>query len=127
MGGIQRVQLGQVHEVFETGRTVVPPPKTGEKYVHQPVIFSPLCQEMLSFFLDSIRPYVERVFPSTLEADSFLWASAKCEGVVVDISSQIEKLFLGAGLDTNTTLLRTLMNTECQELLDEGTYRFTNF
>ena len=102
---------------------MVPPPKTGEKYVHQPVILSYLCQEVLSVFLDSTRPYVERVLPSTLETDSLLWASAKGEGIAVDTSSQVEKFYLGAGIDISTTLLRTMMNTECQDLLDEGTSR----
>ena len=75
---------------------------------------------MLSFYLDNIRPFVEGIFPSSLESDAFLWPSARKEGASVDLSNQVENFYRGTDIDTNTTLLRALMNTECQDLLDEG-------
>ena len=77
---------------------------------------------MLSFFLDYIRIYVENIFPSSLEPGALLFTSARKEGSSVDLSKQVESFYRGTGIETNTTLLRALMNTECQDLLDEGIF-----
>jgi hypothetical protein len=114
IGGIESIQLGQTREIFQTGATMVPPSKTAEKYAYQPCVFSPFCQvyifynlyilfhitriynplflslqNILSFFLDHIRIYVEKLFPAALQPDAPLWASARKDGSTVDLSSQV--------------------------------------
>jgi hypothetical protein len=92
---------------------MVTPAKTADKYAYQPCVFTPFCQvyifssnisyiikihiplfsslqNILSFFLDHIRIYVEKIFPAALQSDAPLWASARKEGATVDLSSQVK-------------------------------------
>lgn len=81
-----------------------------------------ILQNVLSFFLNNVRRYVENMFPSTLHSEAILLTSARNEGSIVDLAKKVLKFYRQTGLETNTTLLRALMNTECQDLLDNGIF-----
>ena len=65
---------------------------------------------------------MERLFPATVDSEAPLWASARKIGATVDLANKVEAFFRGKNLETNSTLLRALMNTECQDLLYDGIF-----
>ena len=53
-----------------------------------------ILQNILSFFLNNIRVYVENMFPSTLHPEAILLTSARNEGSKVDLAKKVLLLLL---------------------------------
>jgi hypothetical protein len=135
------LKLGQVTDVYQSASSILTSDfKTSAKFGWQPILFPPLQKRALTFFLDRVRPSLEAAYPQLLHPDSHLFASSRDPTRIADTSRHMVKFFqrvLGTnlfytslanpltstyvkGVDTNSTLLRSLMTTEVHDLFLDG-------
>jgi len=94
IGGLKDLKLGQVVELYEGSSTLLTTEfKTSAKFHYQPVLFPALTKRALTFFLDKVRPHLERAYPSLALPGSILFASTRDPSKPADSPRHMAKFF----------------------------------
>jgi hypothetical protein len=96
ISGLKKLKLGDVYEIYEGGMSTVLTDKfkTSATFGYQPILFPPLQKKVLAFFLDSVRPHLEFIYPSLRLPDSYLFASSRDPMRLADTSHHMQKFYL---------------------------------
>lgn len=121
INGIITLRLGQALDIYTDGLTMTTEFKTEEYYGFQPVLFPPLVRQILAFYLDKVRPVVEAMQPELMLPDSPLFPSRRSPGNKADIASHMQAFYMRrGGIQITSTILRSIMSTECFDLHLDG-------
>jgi hypothetical protein len=94
ISGLKNLKLGDVHDIFEDGAVLTDKFKTSAKFGYQPIIFPPLQKKVLAFFLDSVRPHLEAVYPSLRLPESHLFASSRDPTRQADTAHHLNRYYI---------------------------------
>jgi len=79
---------------------------------YQPVVWNDLSKEALRFYLDKVRPKLERQSQYLLEENSPLFPSLRVTNAPVDCSRALKNFLARTGIISTSTNLRALVSTE---------------
>ena len=119
--GVKSMTLKQAGCIFENNFSMTEQFKNADTLGWQPLLGTEEVKEIMAWYIENIRSIAENKFPELRQADAPFFPSLRVRGAVADVAEHLKSFFeRTAGIDVNSTLLRSLMSTEVYSLYLDG-------